>query len=571
MKVVAALRQVLARDDRAPSATDPLRWSASAARGHRSPWSRASLYVLLGTTAVIASIGLTWGLPAFESWSNDDVTPGQVMRAARNNFTVVTKYPPFAYLLPTLVYAPYLAFLHLTGGLQNPVVSFPHGFTDPLTALTMLIILARVLSVAMAVGTVYFVHRGTEALLGDRRAALLAGYAVAFNSEFTLFAQLGNVDMQGLLWLAAAFACYARLIGEPRASTAGLLGITTALAFGTKDYLFFAGAGMALVLALVWIRDRRHPGPLAWGLGAFVIAYALVNNWVFGWSVYVARLRWLATAADQESIQYPATLAGHVALMTRALEHLVETTGWPMVLAIVAGCAIAGRSRPRVVLAFVVPVVTFYVGAIAPMRFVFPRYVLPWVLFLAPAAGITLSRLLDHAPRLRATRRLAVGVALGWSLFLAIRMDMDLLFDARYQAEDYLRTQVPRDARIEVYAPFTYLPRLREMGFTVSSLSPDAVLAPPSAEEGLRRRAPDVIVLSSKHLAEHRSRMRDFIKGLLTKDVGYRVTVFRGPHWMPGSGAASRSYVSRVNPTIWILERESDSAAQSRNGSVARP
>jgi hypothetical protein len=242
-----------------------------------------------------------------------------------------------------------------------------------------------------------------------------------------------------------------------------------------------------------------------------------------------------------------------------------------VVVAIIVGSVIASRSRFRLMLALIAPVVTFYVGAIAPLRFVFPRYVLPWVLFLAPAAGFALSRLLDHAPRFRTPRKLAVCVALGSSLFLAIRMDFDLVFDARYQAEDYLRTEVPRDARIEVYAPFTYLPRLREMGFDVTSVPREEALGSPSAEEALRRRAPDVIVLSSKHLAEHKSAMRDYVRGLLTRDMGYRVTTFRGPTWLPGSGVTSGSYVSRVNPTIWVLEREPGPGIASRSGTSARP
>ena len=529
---------------------------------------RFSILTLLVLTAIIGVIGIDWGLPAFQSWSNDDVTPGQVIRAAYYRFGAVTKYPPFAYVIPSIVYAPYLEYLSLTGGLTHATASFPHGFSDPLKALTVLIGLGRLLSVAMALGVIYFTYLAGEALLEDRRAALLAACMVAFHAEFTLFAQLGNVDMQGLFWLSAAFMCYARLLRDPRAPTARLLGILTALAFSTKDYLFFAAAGMALILAFVWIRDRRPPAVLGWGLVTFAITYALANNWVLGWSVYLDRLKWLATQADQEGIQYPATFVGHVALLYRALTHLSDNTGLPMVLSIVGGGVIAARTRPRLLFALLLPVVTFYVGAIAPLRFVFPRYILPWVLFLAPLAGLFLHRLLDDTLPYRSARRFAVAGILTWSLLLAIRTDFDFVFDARYDTERYFQSHVPVTARVEVYAPFTYLPRLREMGYTVTTVPVQQALLAPSAPEGLRERAPDVIVLSSKHLSEGWSPMHGYFKELLTGNLGYRVTVFRGPRWLTTRWVSSRAYVSRVNPTIWVLERESGTEGQGRSNGV---
>jgi glycosyltransferase involved in cell wall biosynthesis len=81
-------------------------------------------------------------------------------------------------------------------------------------------LIGRGVSALMGVGVVYLVYRATRIMTGDPRAALLAACVVAFNTEFVLFAHLGNTDVPALFWLAAALVCFARLRAQWPAGTA---------------------------------------------------------------------------------------------------------------------------------------------------------------------------------------------------------------------------------------------------------------------------------------------------------------------------------------------------------------
>jgi 4-amino-4-deoxy-L-arabinose transferase-like glycosyltransferase len=518
---------------------------------------RMALLAILLVSLTLNTIGMTWGLPAYESWSNDDLTPLSPLVAARGRFATPTKYPPVHHAILALVDGPYIGYLYLTGQFTKPSAEFPYGFADPLTALTTLIVLGRIVSALMGVGVVYLVYRATRVLTGHAGAALLAACVMALNPEFVLFAHLGNADLPALFWLAVAMTCYVKVAKEWRASDGALLGAAGALAIATKDTSYAALAGMALVLVASWAYDRRPVQPLAAGLGAFLIAYPLLSNWVWGWRAYVVRLKSFAVQTAQEQIQVPATLSGQAALLRQTFVQLVECMGWPMFLALAIGLVLVWRHYPRRLgLALLVPVVTHYVGAIAAVRFVFPRYLLPVIMLLAPVTGLALAGCLS-ADRWKRFRTPAVVAVLAFSVVWAARVDAWLLSDIRYQAEAYLRQRVPRDRVVEVYAPFTYLPRLRELGFTVRQVRPRTGAADEVfSGRALAARNPDVIVLTSKGSAGTTSTYRQYFDDLRAGRLGYRATIFRGLDTPDGSDTTdSDEYVSRVSPTIWILER----------------
>ena len=537
--------------------------------------SREERYWLLGLLFVSLTlyvVALNWGLPAYRSWSPDDMTPVGVLRTAQQKFMVLPDYPPVHYALLALAYAPYIAFLLVTGGLSNPMPDFPYGLTNPLEALTVLIVLGRLISAAMGVGIVYLVYLATKTFVADARVALLAGAAAAFNVQLVLFAHLGNVDVPWVFWLAFAFLWFARLVRDWKPHQAVLLAIGAALSVGTKEVAYAPIVGMGVVLGFVWLRQRRAFKPLAAGLVAFLIAYAIANNVILGWEGYSERLmgriggpgQWLAGPKWENWTRRPDPgLATQVRLAKTLMTNFITSAGWPLFVAILIGIPLAWRRNKTLLFSSMVPAFLYYAGVVPIQRDVNPRYILPWVVLLAPLAGVALARILDSRLRPLA-KRAALGAIVGSSLLWGLRMDWELLTDARYDAEAYLKSAVPAGSRVEVYSYLMYLPRVQEAGFPTCRISPSD--SPELlTSEALAVRAPDVILLSSNYFSRFGPPLDAYFDSLVTERLGYRSTVFRGggPKWPGWSGNW------RVNPTIWVLERNQQRDRDTIPGAAA--
>ncbi len=116
------------------------------------------LALLLLLSLVLNTIGITWGLPNYADRAQDSValmTLKGLPKGFSNGWE--SRYPPMHLFTLAASYAPYLGYLMLSGQLQEPSRIFPYGLTDPLSSLTHLILIARVVSVLMGVGIVLWV------------------------------------------------------------------------------------------------------------------------------------------------------------------------------------------------------------------------------------------------------------------------------------------------------------------------------------------------------------------------------------------------------------------------------
>ena len=77
-----------------------------------------------------------------------------------------------------------------------------------------------------------------------------------------------------------------------------------------------------------------------------------------------------------------------------------------------------------------------------------------------------------------------------------------------------------------------------------------------SSGPALVARAPDVIVLSSKHLEGTAPEYAEYFNDLRAGNFGHPVTVFQGSWpWLKIRAGDNQGYTSRVSPTIWTAER----------------
>jgi Dolichyl-phosphate-mannose-protein mannosyltransferase len=87
----------------------------------------------------------------------------------------------------------------VTGQFRHPSGIYPYGFSDPETALTVLMLIANGVSALMGVGIVVLVYVTARDLFG-RTGALFAALIVAFSPPFVYYAHTSNVDTPSLFW-----------------------------------------------------------------------------------------------------------------------------------------------------------------------------------------------------------------------------------------------------------------------------------------------------------------------------------------------------------------------------------
>src|SRR6059036_609302 len=194
---------------------------------------------------------------------------------------------------------------------------------------------------------------------------------------------------------------------------------------------------------------------------------------------------------------------------------------------------------------------SYYVTFIVPILYVVPRYVLPMLAAMAPFAGLGLAALWGDAesPRASARRALvclvvAAGVARGAS------MDVRLLTDARYHAENWLAGHAPSGV-IGTDADPSYLPRLAPTRPVVRlKLAPDGLHYPGSEP-------PDLIVLTSARYRQYfwppPRPERRVLTALLRGELCYeRAADFRSPQLF------GPPLVRAVSPHIIVLRRRTE-------------
>ena len=157
------------------------------------------LLVLLLSVALNLT-ALWWGLPAHSTWAADEIQPSHVLAGLNRGFSRgwYEKYPPLHYYLLTAAYSPALLLDKL--GVLN--IKRLYGYT-------LLFVIGRLLSVAMAAGCIFLVYKCGREIL-DRRAAVLAALVTALLTPFVYYAKIVNLDVPFLFWFLAGIALAVR-------------------------------------------------------------------------------------------------------------------------------------------------------------------------------------------------------------------------------------------------------------------------------------------------------------------------------------------------------------------------
>jgi hypothetical protein len=415
----------------------------------------APVTLVLTVFAVLFGIGIGWGWPA--TWAPDELDPPAILNAIGHRFSDgwFDKYPPLHYYLLGVVYSPVL----MAGEL-----GWLHVDSEPVRGL--LYLQGRVLTLAMAIGTLTAVALLATRTLGSRYAWPAALCAGAF-LPFVFYAKTMNVDVPYVFWFVISCLFLVEALRDGRARDCIGFGIAAAAAVGTKDQAYALYILPALYLAWRLGRSRQGAAALAVGTVAGLVTLILIFNLPFNYEGFREHVDLVLGPASEGYRMFPPTAAGQWVLATVTAGQLLWTLGVPGTILVVAGLVRRGRAGgdPAVPIWVFLVAVSYYVTLIAMIGYVYDRFLLPVTTVLALAAAIGMRRLAEGEKtsgfvsfvlRRNETR----GLLIAWLLWRVASVDALLVRDSRYAAEAWLRANVTRHAWVVTVDEFGYLPRL---------------------------------------------------------------------------------------------------------------
>jgi 4-amino-4-deoxy-L-arabinose transferase-like glycosyltransferase len=440
--------------------------------GIAEAWSPPLARVLAASTLLFV-VGIWWGWPG-GLWAPDELDPAAVLRGISAEFSRgwYDLYPPLHYYILSLLYAP-------------AVVALRQGWlpADDMAVMAALHLIARALTVAMALGTLVAIAALARRVQGERfawPAALVAGVCL----PFAYYAKTANVDVPYLFWFVLSLLWLREAFEHGRTRDLVGFGVTAALATATKDQAYALYVGPALVLA--WrVRQRGWPARgLLLGALASVTTLALSHNVAFNLEGFLTHVVAITTGGSETYRMVTANAAGQVALARLTAAQFGWALGLPGL--VLVGVGIVGMTRTRRPPVWLVAsALSYYVTFIAVVGYVYDRFLLPVVPLLALLGAVGLRRLLDGWPGARAGRVLAV-VLVGGMVWRAASVDLLLVDDARYAAEAWLRVAVRPGQVVAASTRPGYMPRFSGLDYREVFPTPDATLAA----------APDYIVVN---------------------------------------------------------------------------
>jgi hypothetical protein len=472
---------------------------------------------LLGILALSAALDLwhlRWGLPnGNHSWAADAIGPVTALGVARktlaswNSGWFYFKYPPGWPFIMVVASLPYLGLLYLTGGWRHPTADYPYGFADPERALYVLAMIGRLVSVGFGVGLTALAY-GIAARLFDRSTARWSAFLTATSYPLVFYAHTTNLDISYCFWLILALYAAIRASESRRWPAAALLGFSAAMALSTKEQGF---AWLLPLPVMVWALRARVDGWRAllgsptWAmLGAGLVTLLVANNALVNPMGFIGRVAYLLghpignVQARLAPVEFALWKGAKEWVYVEHLRNGMDSSvGVPLLIVAACGAVLLWR-RPLAAAWLLIPAILQYYLSLRGLELITVRYLLPITVVCGILAAVALAWAREYArgPLARAVATVAVAAVALLSLARAVEIDRLLSTDARYAAEAWMATHLPRGATAEIYQKPAFVPRFRD-GITGRYVPMDE-----RTVAGVETRNPDAIVTSS---ASHKS------------------------------------------------------------------
>ncbi len=474
-----------------------------------------SIIPVLLFSAVLFTVGITWGLPHVESWMSDDLAPFHPLIGLSKGFSFgyFNKYPLVHQVILALVDIPLVVYAVVSHAAAEGFRLYEFlMYVRSADFASSLMLIDRLVSVAMGVGIVLFTYLGTRELF-ERRAALWAAVFVSTNALLNFYAHLSKVEAPYVFWGMGGLYFLIKAVKEERARDYAYTALFTCLSFGSKDqgYAIFVLPFIVYLVIYPFItRPEGIPSAriiprknLLIFAAVFIVITALVENVFLNFDGLVARFHHLTGEGGTRSIGYSLAPSGIFALWRDAFGVMArDAMGIPAFILSLLGIGLAvkdfRRDRAGLLLRmiFIVALVSYSLFFVQIIRQSNVRFVFPQSVFLAVYAGYAADRIIGaaSAAKSRIAGPVVAGVlalSLAYSLYNTLSVNAAMLCDARYDTERWMQTAVPKGSKLEYYNRLHYLPRFPKgvRSYQVRGNEMEVV-----------KRRPDFIVISSREV-----------------------------------------------------------------------
>ncbi len=353
------------------------------------------------------------------------------------------------------------------------------------------------------------------------------------------------------------------------------LGLFGGLAVATKDSTAGVYPGMAVVLVIfAWMNSRQHDrsngsaiirAVLDWrwlvGLLAFVLPCLYINGAFHDWMGYISRLEYWLNPPAQSLHANQLRYSNQWELMQATWRYAGGAVGWPMAITMLAASVYAILRKPQLALAILVPAVSYYVIVIAPIHFVYSRFLFVPLGLLSVLVGVLAASLMRN-------RRLPMMVkaALFCAVVLptagyAVAINAEMLTDSRYDVEAWFQKHVEPTANVGAFSMGheprlrpQYLPRLHELGYATYPVV--------MVRDWFDRPQPEYLVLTSYNFEDFDDSQRSCMADLLAGRLGYEVVaMFKGRYLGTGSSWLSIAgwgapIPGKISPRLIVMKKK---------------
>lgn len=436
---------------------------------------RSRRAVLLGLAALLAyTPGFWWGAPhataadRTNAWGVDDEPPLGPLAQAHDIIAPKKEMNPnlgYPMLHPFMVlgaFAPYVAYLKVSGGLETPTVAYPHGFAHPADALRNLTWIAHFLSVLLGIGIVLCAY-GIGRELWDESAGVIGALFAMLVYPMFYYARNSNVDVPVLFFTVAGLWAFSVIVMRGLTTRRAVwLGLFVGCAVATKEPAFASFLFVPLILPFM-----RNPGASEhlggsaafWrsalvATGVALGTYALASGMVVDFARWQAHLNFIRERTQLArsggvifTTYYPFTMQGHAQLAWRIISLLADALSWPGLALGIAGIGVAARRAPRTALlacsALVYLLILFFSARVIQLR-----YVMPISFLLALYAGYAaVSAWRSARAAIKWGGAALAGSAAVLLLLWATDITYGMLRDSRYAAAGWIASNArPGDA-----------------------------------------------------------------------------------------------------------------------------
>ncbi len=544
-----------------------------------NPYRKLSIAIIVGVGLAMYVPGINWGLPGTVSWSQDSIGAMRTIGAVAgwpDNWQ--GRYPPAQYLLIHAAYQPILSYWEAKGQCQrHPTTHMPIFKPPHAEKIGTLLLLARSLSVLMAIGTGLGLWCAARAFGLDWLSSLIASLTMMIGACFTYFAHLSNVDVPSIFWLSWSLYFYARLLNSPNALSAGMLGLCAALAAATKDSAAGMFAGMAIVLVFSQYKKlREHNSPatalrrslLQWhwliGLTSCIVVYALITDLVWNNEAYMNRMRYWLSPSENTLHAKQLRYDSQIKLFFAALHYAASAVGWPMLIGIGISVIHVICNRTKLAAMLLAPAISYYFIVIAPIGFVYARFLLPMLLIASICVGFTCANVMRNTNLSISVRAVVLSVFFLPTLGYSIAVDAEMIGDSRYAAEQWFADHVSTTSSVGAFSMNDklklrpqYLPRFHELGYATYPV----VMLP----ESFVQRQPSFLVLTNYNYEDFEEQQRSCMRRLLGGKIGYDVVAhferqYLGDRmsWLGLAGWGTPG-LGKISPTLTVLQQRNQS------------